>query len=328
MANKLPCDVLLMAFVFGSGDRMKDLERRIGSIARSGLPVLVEGALGTGKEALAELIHDLSGAGGGMTKILCWKSGPVLYPSGFSENRVANLADVHRQTRGTMFLKNVHLLPPIEQDQLLAALERVPGSDNGNNGANTAARIVSSTTESLERLVSRGELNPALYHRLSVYRIWLPPLRERREDIRELMEQMVLRAANGDSNPPPVTPQLLQALLEYDWPGNLRELQNIARAYVVAGCAAEIIEEISTRTRLGSSAPATPPAGESLKQQVKGASQRLEAEIILRTLEHHRWNRRRAAQTLQISYRSLLYKMKNCNLRLQTQPAPEGKRDL
>ena len=316
-----------MSFVFGNGDRLRDLERRVDSIARSGLPVLIEGASGTGKETLAELIHELSSFNGGIARILCRKSGPVVYPTSLLANDVTDLGDVHRRTRGTMFLKNVHLLSAIEQDQLLAALERVPESHNGKNGAIPAARILSSTTESLEPLLSRGELNPALYHRLSAYRICLPPLRERREDIPELLAYMVRRAANRESEPPPVTPELIEAALEYDWPGNLRELQNIARAYVVTGSAGEIIEELSTRSRVGHPAPATSPGGFSLKTQVKGASQRLEAEIILRALEHHRWNRRRAAQTLQISYRSLLYKMKNCNLRIQTQAAPERKRN-
>ena len=116
---------------------------------------------------------------------------------------------------------------------------------------------------------------------------------------------------------------MLDAMLVYDWPGNLRELQNIARTFVVMGDAEEIIAELDSRLRMR---PAVLPAQASLslKEQVKGASQKLESEIILRTLERHRWNRRRAAQSLKISYRSLLYKMKSCNLRVEAQAAPEG----
>jgi DNA-binding NtrC family response regulator len=142
------------------------------------------------------------------------------------------------------------------------------------------------------------------------------------------MAQMVQRAVNGGRAPSPPARPLLEALMAYDWPGNLRELQNIARTYVAAGNAEEIIEELRARARLVPFAHAVPPGGLSLKDQVRGASLKLESEIILRTLERHRWNRRRAAETLQISYRSLLYKMKNCNLRIQPRTAPEGKRDL
>ena len=86
----------------------------------------------------------------------------------------------------------------------------------------------------------------------------------------------------------------------------------------------EIIAELRNRSRQTPEMPAQPDP-RSLKEQVKGVSQRLETEIILRTLERHHWNRRRAAESLQISYRSLLYKMKSCNLRIQPQPAPEGR---
>src|SRR5690242_13412844 len=103
-----------MSFFFGTSTRMRDLEGRIGFIARSGLPVLVEGPSGTGKEALAEEIHKRSGVGSGLTRVLCRKSGPVVYPA--NANGSADLSDICRRTSGTVFLKNVHLLSPVEQD--------------------------------------------------------------------------------------------------------------------------------------------------------------------------------------------------------------------
>jgi two-component system, NtrC family, response regulator AtoC len=302
---------------------MKELERRIGSIARSRLPVLIEGASGTGKEALAELLHNISGIGTGFTRILCRKTGPVVYPASSMVSREADLGEIYPAARGTVFLKNIHLLAPLEQEQLLAALEQVADYGDGKDEA-AAPRLLSSATEPLDPLVNRGELNPGLYHRLSVYRIWLPPLRERREDIPELFGHMVRRAANGGAPSPP-TPRMLDVLTAYDWPGNLRELQNIARTYVVSSQAEEIIEELNNRSRLTPLAMQAERDGRPLKEQVKGASQKLETEIILRTLERHHWNRRRAALSLQISYRSLLYKMKSCNLRVQRQTASEGK---
>jgi two-component system response regulator AtoC len=114
-------------------------------------------------------------------------------------------------------------------------------------------------------------------------------------------------------------------LMAYDWPGNLRELQNIAKAYVASGDADEIIAELGSRSLAVATGSPALDDNWSLKQQVKGAAQKLESEIILRTLERHHWNRRRAAKTLQISYRSLLYKMKTCNLRIEPRTAPVGK---
>jgi DNA-binding NtrC family response regulator len=157
-----------------------------------------------------------------------------------------------------------------------------------------------------------------------VYRVTLPQLRERTGDIPELFARMVRRAANGHGHAPAETPRMMEALMTYDWPGNLRELYNVARTYVVTGDAEEIVAELSSRSRGLPSSPHPEHEIRSLKEQVKGASLKLESEIILRTLERHRWNRRRAAQTLKISYRSLLYKMKSCNLRIQPQTTTEG----
>ena len=330
---------MLIPFVFGSHERMKDLERRIGSIARSGLPVLIEGATGTGKEAMAELLHELSGlgsrVGAGVTRVLCRKSGAVVVPGvGAMDgtpaqsamfNGAMDLSHIYHRTPGTVFLKNVHLLSATAQEQLVAALDQEAASRDHAGEQMPATRLVSSATEPLAPLVKRRELSPALYHRLSVYRISLPPLRERREDIPELFAHMVRHAANGSGAPPPVTARLEDALLAYDWPGNLRELQNIARTYVITAHDEETIAELTNRSRLE---PRPAPAqrdNRSLKELVRGASQKLESEIILETLAKHHWNRRRAALALQISYRSLLYKMKSCNLRIEPQTAPEGR---
>jgi two-component system, NtrC family, response regulator AtoC len=309
-----------MAYVFGCHDRMKDHERRLGFIARSGLPVLIEGECGTGKEAFAELLHDLSGAGNGLTRILCRQSGPVVHPSG--GNGPVELSQIYEGARGTIFLKNIHVLSPAVQEQFLTALE--PGDSPAGDIRPTTARLISSATEPLEGLVSRHKFSAALYYRLSVYRIGLPPLRERFGDIPELFDEMLRRCANGGSAAPPVPPRMLDVLMSYEWPGNLRELQNIARTFGVTGDADEIIAELNSRLRLKPAVLQTRPGDLSLKEQVKGAAQKLESEIILRMLERHRWNRRQTAQSLKISYRSLLYKMKNCNLRVEVQATPEG----
>ena len=309
---------MLMPFVFGTHKRMKDLEARVGSIARSGLPVLIEGESGTGKEALAELLHRSSGVDAPFSRVICRKT----RPSPGTDASPAELALAYLKKHGTVFLKNAHFLSLAEQEQVVASMEE--STDSGNS-SRAAARVMSSATESLEAMVSRRELSSDLYHRLAVFRINLPPLRERREDIPELFSQMILAAANGDGAPPQPSSRLLEGLMTYDWPGNLRELQNIARMYTLTAGSEEIMAEVGNRSRVILSASPAGRNGKSLKDQVKGASQKLESEIILRTLEYHHWNRRRAAETLQISYRSLLYKMKSCNLRDLATSTLEGK---
>ena len=212
---------------------MKDLERRIGSIARSGLPVLIEGASGTGKEALAELLHKTNGVESQFTRVLCRKTAPVVYPATPMFNGGVDLGVLYPQTRGTVFLKNVHLLCPAEQEQLLAALIQVTDPRDEKDQA-AAARLVSSATESLEPFVSRGDFNPALYHRLSVYRIWLPPLRERREDILP-MARLFLKRFADESNRELLdfTPEAIELLSSYKWPGNVRQLQNAVQHAVL-----------------------------------------------------------------------------------------------
>ena len=311
----------MMPFVFGTSERMKDLERRVGFIARSGLPVLLEGASGTGKEMLAELLHESSGKAGGFVRVLCRQSGPVIQSPPHNGNGAGDLSQLYESAHGTLFLKNVHLLAPAVQEQFLTALEQQSDSDANSNGVRV--RLISSTTEALDPFIERRQFLAGLYYRLSVCRISLPPLRERIQDIPELFETMLRRYSDG-GQPPPCPSHLLDALSSHAWPGNVRELLNVARTYVVTRDADQIAAELGGLLR-----PAHPTGSSnglqlSLKEQVRGASQKLETEIILRTLERHRWNRRRAAQSLRISYRSLLYKMKSCNLRVETQSTPEG----
>jgi transcriptional regulator of acetoin/glycerol metabolism len=115
---ELPLEVslTLMAYVFGSHDPMKDHERRIGFIARSGLPLLIEGECGTGKEALAELVHELNGASGEFGRILCRQTGPVVNLAAGNGNGAVDLSQTYASARGTIFLKNVHVLSGAMQE--------------------------------------------------------------------------------------------------------------------------------------------------------------------------------------------------------------------
>jgi DNA-binding NtrC family response regulator len=289
-----------MTFCFGSAASMKELERRIGLIARSGEPVLIEGESGSGKQTLAEHLHEVRAKGGQFVRILCGST----------------FHGLQAAAGNTIFLKHIQLLPVDRQGTVLLALEQTRGE---------VPWIVSSASDALKQLVARGEFLPELFYRLSAYRVSIPPLRERRQDIAELFVLMLgrMEAEMGlTAVPPPAT--AMDVLAEYSWPGNIRELQSIVRSYLIAPNPADLIAEITRRR--GAIRSDIPDEGKqlALREQVRQASRRLESEIILRSLERHRWNRRRAAETLQISYRSLLYKLKNCSIRENGQSRPKA----
>jgi DNA-binding NtrC family response regulator len=290
-------------FHFGTTPSMKDLERRLALISRSGDPVLIQGECGSGKQALAEQLHRMSASRGGFVRIVCGFSS-----SGWMEAQTA--AD-------TLFLKHVHLLASHQQERLLLAFDQVFGK---------SPRLLSSGSDMLEKLTAKGEFLPELFYRISVHRLYVPPLRERTADIPDLFVFMLreMQRETGIDLAPPPQP-VLDALVRYPWPGNARELQNLARTYLLAQNAEELIFELARRaTRLSGGLERQDEPGIALKEQVRRAARRLESELILRSLERHGWNRRRTAETLKISYRSLLYKMKDCNIRANAKAGPEG----
>jgi DNA-binding NtrC family response regulator len=290
-----------MAFYFGAAPAMKDLERRAALIAQSGDPILIQGESGSGKQALAERLHALGAYSGRFVQIVCGVAG---------NGRLS-----HHTAADSVFLKRVHLLSAAGQERLLLTLEQMTAE---------SPRILASASGSLEQQVMRGEFLPELFYRISVHRIYLPPLRERAADIPELFACMLqeMQAGSGRAARPPQA--LREALQRYPWPGNARELQNMARAYLLTGNAGELICELARRGQSSELRREEPDM--ALREQVRRASRRLESEIILRSLERHHWNRRRTAETLKISYRSLLYKMKDCNIGANGKAVPKGER--
>ena len=286
-------ELMPSSYYFGSTAKMREMDRKIHFIAKSVEPVLIEGESGTGKQTLAQSLHQASSRPGQLLRIVC------------GHESVANHLD-RFEAPGAVFLKHVHLLPVALQERLLLALEY-----DGAGGH----RLICSAYEGLEQLVSQGNFLPELFYRITAYRVHVPPLRERSGDIPELFARMMEEMQNGsERTTPPPPPAVMKALCSYSWPGNLRELSNAVRNYLIAPNTDSLLSEIGARPT-AQAAGKTDEAQMSLKDQVRQASRRLEADIILRTLERYRWNRRRTAQSLKISYRSLLYKMKEFNVR-------------
>ncbi|MBM4337724.1 MAG: sigma-54-dependent Fis family transcriptional regulator, partial [Deltaproteobacteria bacterium] len=190
------------------------------------------------------------------------------------------------------------------------------------------ARVIAASNRNLEIAVRECTFRADLFYRLNVVTIELPPLRERREEIPFLTDFFLERYAREyGRDPKPLPAELRDALSSYDWPGNIRELENLVKRVVVLDAAAPAIGEL--RTRMADArrpAPIAVPitdlqrflAGEtdrvSLKRVGREAAQRAEAKLIAKVLEETRWNRKEAAEILQISYKALLYKMKDAGL--------------
>lgn len=290
-----------MDFWFGHTERMRELQSKTAPIAGSYVPILIEGETGTGKERLAQHLHELRPAGGRLVRFLCDSSPSVVF-GGSAEEAVNGLQEV---SRDTLLLKRIHRLPVSAQERILLWFDE---------SRRPCPFLISTTSEAFERLAASEQFIPELLYRISAYRISLPPLRERRQDIPHLFQLMLAEIGQqmgvGASIP---AMQALEALGDYSWPGNLRELQNVAREFLLAPDSGALEAEMERRRQtISRNRPGGSPA---LKEQVRQASRRVEGEIILRALEQHRWNRRRAAEALRISYRSLMYKMKSCDIR-------------
>jgi DNA-binding NtrC family response regulator len=188
-------------------------------------------------------------------------------------------------------------------------LQALTEGNSKSDRAQGPARLICGSARDLEAEVKAGNLREDLYYRISGVCLRLPPLRQRREDIPILVEHFLQKFGRDSERKVPVlSEETLRLFEEYSWPGNVRELENAAKAIVALGD--ETVAMGGLRAILRRPDAAGNGKRVSLKQASRAASREMEKELILRALTHTRWNRRRAAQELQISYKALLYKLK------------------
>jgi two-component system, NtrC family, response regulator AtoC len=296
------------SFVYGQGAVMRALDAMAAEIARTDISVLLVGESGTGKEVYARRIHRLSGDHQApLRKMNCASLSP--------ETLMAQVQDclgggAESHCPGTLFLDGVEELNADCQRRLLSLL---PDGEPAS-GQFSRVRLISSASRSLEREVEAGRFRRELFFRINGVCLRLPALRERKEDIRALLEHFLARYAGELKKAiPSLSGEATELLLSHHWPGNIRELENMAKQIVVLGDSKLALGDIQTAALRGF----RPHEGErasSLKVAARAASRRTERELILKALEHTRWNRKRAAQELQISYKSLLYKIKQIGM--------------
>ena len=288
-----------LEFVEGVSPSMRSVEAVIREVAQSEVPVLLLAESGAGKKATARRVHDLSQRRGQPFRILSC-----------ANLKSENFADPVWQSGllngGTVFFKEVAELCSEGQAWLIQAL--TPGGAKGGR-ASGLARLICGSARDLEAEVRTRNLREDLYYRISGVCLRLPPLRQRREDIPILMEYFLRKFANDFQRPvPQLSEETHRLFQEYSWPGNVRELENAAKAIVALGD--EAVAMGGLRAMLMRADHAGNGNRISLKQAARAASREVEKEIILKALTRTRWNRRRAAQELQISYKALLYKLK------------------
>ncbi len=292
------------AFVRGLSPTMLTLESVIGDIARTNIPVLVVGESGSGKQMFAQRIHLLSlRADEEMAKVAC--------ASMKIEEFSAELEGHGTRPVGTVLFDEISELDTACQRYLLHSL---PDGDEHPRPKTLTARVISTTSRNLDEEMCAGRFRSELFYRMNGVCLRLPPLRERRKDITALAEFFVVKHATLFGRPRrALSSRTLQILLEYNWPGNIRQLENIVKNIVALGDEDLAVAELAagpSEKRRGNSVPRS----DSLKAAAKAASREAERELILRALERTRWNRKRAARELQISYKSLLYKLKQIGL--------------
>jgi len=296
---------VLPGFIYGIGSAMQTINDMAGEIARTDIPVLIIGESGTGKDAYAKLIHRLSlKAESRFHKINCASLQPgELFGQLPQSRQPLALADLC----GTFYLDNVQELDAASQRELLSHL---PDGESCDSKEQPSVRFISSSAGTLESEVEAGAFRRELYFRLNGVCLRLPPLRERKEDISALMDYFVNKhSALLNKVAPSISDKAFQTLSAYHWPGNIRELENLARKLVVFGDVQIALNDLQMAA-FGSYAPVGPAQGGSLKVAARAASKKAERELIMQALERTRWNRKRAARELQISYKSLLYKIK------------------
>jgi two-component system response regulator AtoC len=217
---------------------------------------------------------------------------------------------------GTVFLDGIDEIDMGLQAKLLQLLQDNQFSRIGGQEEITVrTRVICATNRPLEQEISAGRFRADLYYRINVVNVQLPPLRARMEDIVALAEHFLDRHQRRHKAAlHPISPTLMRLLEKHPWPGNIRELENLIERYVILGSEDAVTAELLhwNQTHLAPELPAYGPI--HLKKITRQAVHDLERKIILSVLEANRWNRKRAASELKISYRALLYKIRQAGL--------------
>ena len=313
----------------GNSPRIQQVMRVIERVARTDIPVLICGESGSGKDVVARLIHSHSTRSSKpFLKVNCAAIPHELLESELFGHERGSFTGAHQSKpgkfeladQGTVYLDELCELPIGIQPKLLQVLQDKEFARlGGHQEIAVDVRFISSTNLPLERLLAEGKFREDLYYRLNVVTLQLPPLRERKEDIPSISAHLIQKHSLALKVEGFELPEhLLDLFSRYEWPGNVRELENMVRRLLATGDESAILEMGLTRVEEDKPVFSLPDEDDSsilsLKDTARLAARQAEREMILRALKKTNWNRRRAAELLQISYKAMLYKLKDAGL--------------
>ncbi|HZR63561.1 MAG TPA: sigma-54 dependent transcriptional regulator [Terriglobales bacterium] len=317
----------------GGSPQMREIQGLLRQIGWSEVPVLIQGETGVGKEVLARGLHAESPrANGPFLKLNCAALPSELVESElFGYERGAFTGAFQRKPGmfeladgGTLLLDEIGDMEFKLQAKLLQVLQdqefqRLGGKDT----VQVDVRVLAATHQDLEKAIVDRRFREDLYYRLNVINLRIPALRERKEDVIAFTEFLLKKHTPKGVAVPVITDSLKQALLLHNWPGNIRELENVVRKFVVLRDPELIAAELNAKATRKSLVPGQvlPPIQEepsenesTILQQVSKAKHKAEATAIMAALNSTRWNRKQAAALLKIDYKALLYKMKKLSI--------------
>src|SRR5438874_9942885 len=304
---------------------MQSQRERMDKVASANVPVLIQGESGTGKDIIARMIHAQSP----------WKTGPFVkvncpaipgtlleselfgYEKGaFTGAYGTKPGRVELAHRGTLFLDEISELDLALQSKLLQLLQdgqfcRIGAQEDKK----VEVRVVCATNRQLEVEIESGTFRQDLFYRINVVNLHMPALRERRGDIPELVAYF-LEYYNRKYNcrARTLSNELMSVLGKYHWPGNIRELENLMKRYVILGNEDVISSDLVSREQEYFNPDINLDGPISLKKLTRQAVRELERKVILKVLQANHWNRKQSARALSISYRALLYKIRDAGL--------------
>jgi two-component system response regulator AtoC len=324
--------------------RMRALSEMVEQTAATDATVLVWGESGVGKELVARMLHDRSARGNGpFIKVNCAALPLELLESELFGYERGAFTGAHRQKPGkyelahggTICLDEIGEMPLPLQAKLLHVLQDGQFSRLGGRlDIRADARVVALTNKNLAKLVDRGLFREDLYYRLNVVKLYIPPLRERREEIPILVNHFLGKYSEQYGRAfTPLSDETRRRFMEHTWPGNIRELENLVKRIVVLRSEQPVLEDLNiqlTHSSDGSSSqplllqegrpsPANEQNGREfeelgLKEIARRAARETERQVLQTILDRVHWRRREAAIRLKISYTALLYKMKEHGL--------------
>jgi two-component system, NtrC family, response regulator AtoC len=305
---------------------MRAIARTIVEVADTDATVLIRGDCGVGKDFVARTIHAVSARRDNpFVKVNC-----AAIPAGLLESELFGhergaFTGAHRRRpgqfehadQGTLFLDEIAELPWALQAKLLHVLQDFRFRRVGSCGfVDVDTRVIAATNQDLERAMARGEFRADLYYRLNVVEIWVPPLRERPEEIPALAAEFLARFNAQYGRQKQISPAVMMRLIESPWSGNVRELENVIRRLVVLD-SEQALESLSAGGRAYGHPPGAagrPAAAEGLREVARRGAREAERKALQEVLERVRWNRAEAARILKVSYKTLLNKVAECGL--------------